>query len=173
MPKRTERGTVSSMVEDAQAGEIPAVDRCPWCSGVLPAPDAATCPSCGATLISTGDSDVPGLTAIDMRSLSKAAQAAARQPRSRFLSWLSGSYVEEPARHEPGVLSPPDGDVRREMHRLELEAHIANLKAENDALTAAAMTEAQHGAAAPVAPETPVADAPDEADADAEDDRTA
>jgi len=92
--------------------------------------------------------------------MGRAGQAEARQPRSRLLSWLSGEYVEEPARHEPGVLSPPDADVRREMLRLELEARVASLKAENDALTAAAMTDA------PAGPSTPDAEyAPDAANA--------
>lgn len=113
-----------------------------WCSAALPSDSETVCPSCGATLIGEGDSQVPGVTAIDAEAIVRGARAARSKPRSRLMSWISGEYEEEgeePA--PPGSLSPPPPEVRREMLRLELEAQVANLQAEAGAIAAEAAVE--------------------------------
>jgi len=116
---------------------------CPWCSATYTG-DPETCPSCGAVLAAdpAADPSLPGLTAIDPAALSRAKAPTARS-RNRILSWISGDYPEEaggdPA--DAGALAPPDIAVRREILRLELEAEVANLQAEADALIAEATVE--------------------------------
>ena len=112
---------------------------CPWCSTAL-TPDAIVCPSCGANLVVDGDPNVPGVTAIDAASLVRSKTAA--QPRSRLLSWISGEYQPDlPSKAEAQAIAPPDDEVRREILRLELQAEVANLQAEADALRAEAVAE--------------------------------
>lgn len=112
---------------------------CPWCSAAL-TPDATVCPSCDANLVSDGEPNVPGVTAIDAASIVRSK--AAPQPRSRLLSWISGEYPSDvPSKSEAGAIAPPDLDVRREILRLELEAEVANLQAEADAIRAEAAAE--------------------------------
>ena len=124
--------------------------RCTWCSAVLASPDATECPSCGATLVRVDEEPVlPGLTAIDAEAVARAARLAARRPRSRLLSWLSGEDDEEPSSSQPEALAPPDPAVRAEMLRLELEARITHLEAEQVALRSEAA--AAEGDTGPVA----------------------
>jgi hypothetical protein len=112
---------------------------CPWCSAAL-LPDAVVCPSCGANLVSEGDPNVPGVTAIDAASLVRSKTAP--QPRNRLLSWISGEYqTDVPSQSEAQAIAPPDNEVRREILRLELEAEVANLQAEADAIRAEAVAE--------------------------------
>ncbi len=109
---------------------------CPWCSAALP-PNATTCPSCGASLTSAVEPDVPGLTAVD-------AKAAREKPRSRnrLLSWISGEYPEQaPAVAETSAIAPPDPEVQREILKLEIEAEVANLQAQADAMVSDAVAE--------------------------------
>ncbi|HET7168175.1 MAG TPA: hypothetical protein VFI69_03160 [Candidatus Limnocylindrales bacterium] len=81
------------------------------------------------------------MTAIDTAAIVRAKTPVAR-PRNRLLSWISGDYPDEAATAaEVGALAPPDQEVRREMLRLELEAEVANLQAEADALRAEATVE--------------------------------
>jgi hypothetical protein len=116
---------------------------CPWCSATYTG-DPETCPSCGAGLAvdPATDPSLPGLTAIDPAALARAKSPTPRS-RNRILSWISGDYLEEaggdPA--DAGALAPPDLAVRREILRLELEAEVANLQAEADALIAEATVE--------------------------------
>src|SRR6188508_1578557 len=115
------------MVDDTRATE-PAGSICPWCSATL-AVDPTT------------DAALPGLTAIDAAAIVRAKTPVAR-PRSRLLSWISGEYPDEaPTAADAGALAPPDAEVRREMLRLALEAEVANLQAEADALIAEATVE--------------------------------
>jgi hypothetical protein len=98
----------------------------------------------------TTDPSLPGLTAIDTAAIVRAKTPTAR-PRNRILSWISGETPDDggtPA--EAGALAPPDLAVRREILRLELEAEVANLQAEADALLAEAKVE---GRAPGVSPE--------------------
>jgi hypothetical protein len=130
------------MLDDVTTGTSAPLPRCMWCSAVLPSDSETVCPSCGATLIGEGDSQVPGVTAIDAEAIVRGARAARSKPRSRLMSWISGEYEEEgeePA--PPGSLSPPPPEVRREMLRLELEAQVANLQAEAGAIAAEAAVE--------------------------------
>ena len=146
------------------ADEITAPgSTCPWCSTLLPAAGAETCPTCGAQLIPDTDAQVPGVTAIDAEAIVRAARHPAPQRRSRLLAWISGEYdgdAETPA--APGSVSPPDNAVRREMLRLELEAEVRNLQAEAGLALAEAEVEAREQAA------EDASDASDASDADAE-----
>ena len=114
---------------------------CPWCSAALSSPDDARCPSCGAALTSEADDSLPGLTAIDAGAILRAKQVAVR-PKSRLFSWLSGDDGDETfTKAEGNALEPPDDAVRRVMMRMELEAEVASLQAENDAILAEAVAE--------------------------------
>lgn len=131
---------------------------CPWCSAAL-TPDATVCPSCGANLVAEGDPSVPGVTAIDAAALVRSK--ATPQPRNRLLSWISGEYqADVPSKAEAQAIAPPDDDVRREILRLELEAHVANLQAEADAIRAEAVAEGR-------TVDVPATAAADDADAEA------
>lgn len=124
---------------------------CPWCSATYTG-DPETCPSCGAVLAvdPTADPSLPGLTAIDTAAIVRAKTPATRS-RNRILSWISGEYPDEVATvADAGALAPPEPAVRREIFRLELEAEVANLQAEADALIAEATVE---GRAPGVSPE--------------------
>jgi hypothetical protein len=151
------------MVDETVNGGESADSVCPWCSATY-AGDPDTCPSCGAALAvdPTTDPALPGLTAIDTAAIVRAKAPVAR-PRNRLLSWISGDYPDETATvAEAGALAPPDQEVRREMLRLELEAEVANLQAEADALRAEATVEGRgpgavepvDGSDAALAPET-------------------
>jgi hypothetical protein len=139
------------MTEETLAGGA-ETSICPWCSATYTG-DPETCPSCGAVLAvdPAADPSLPGLTAIDPAALVRAKTPTTRS-RNRILSWISGDYLEEagadPA--DAGALAPPDLAVRREILRLELEAEVANLQAEADALLAEATVE---GHAPGVSPE--------------------
>ena len=112
---------------------------CPWCSAVL-TPGVTVCPSCGANLVPDGEPVVPGVTAIDSASIARSR--AAPPQRSRLLSWISGEYPSDtPSQAEAQAIAPPDQDVMREILRLELEAEVANLRAEQDAILAEAAAE--------------------------------
>jgi hypothetical protein len=135
--------------ETRPGGAEPSI--CPWCSAKYTG-EPETCPSCGAVLAvdPTTDPSLPGLTAIDTAAIVRAKTPTAR-PRNRILSWISGETPDDggtPA--EAGALAPPDLAVRREILRLELEAEVANLQAEADALLAEAKVE---GRAPGVSPE--------------------
>jgi hypothetical protein len=130
------------MVDDTQPVPESTVSVCPWCSANYSG-DPDTCPSCGAALAVDPATDpaLPGLTAIDAAAIVRAKAPVAR-PRNRLLSWISGDYPDDtPSVTEAGALAPPALDVRREMLRLELEAEVANLQAEADALLAEAGIE--------------------------------
>jgi hypothetical protein len=127
------------MADMSSTGDHPVSSVCPWCSAAL-VPDAIVCPSCGANLVADGDPNVPGVTAIDAASLVRSKSPP--QPRSRLLSWISGEYQADlPSKAEAQAIAPPDDDVRREILRLELEAQVANLQAEADAIRAEAAAE--------------------------------
>jgi hypothetical protein len=123
---------------------------CPWCSATYTG-EPETCPSCGAVLAAdpTADPSVPGLTAIDTAAIVR-AKTPTNRPRNRILSWISGEYPDEVgAPADAGALAPPDMAVRREILRLELEAEVANLQAEADALMAEAKVEGHAPDASP------------------------
>ncbi len=130
------------MLDDATAGASAPAPHCTWCSAELPSNHETTCPSCGATLVGEGDTQVPGLTAIDAEAILRNAHALKAKPRSRLMSWISGDYDDdEGARATPGSLAPPPAAVRREILRLELEAQVANAQAEVEAMAADAALE--------------------------------
>ncbi len=130
------------MVEETLSGGESSAQICPWCSATYSG-DPVNCPSCGATLTgeAAADPSLPGLTAIDANAISRAKDQVKRS-RSRLLTWISGDYPDEAQTPDAlGALAPPDLDVRREMLRIELEAEVANLQAEADALRAEATVE--------------------------------
>ena len=155
------------MLDDATTGASTPLPRCMWCSAELPSTTEVTCPTCGATLIGEGDNQVPGVTAIDAEAIIRAGRDAKPRQRSRLMSWLSGEYPEEDRPAPPGSLDPPTADVRREMLRLELEAQVANLQAEAEAMAAEQAVDAVD---AGTAPEVAAADAAIAAAAPAETD---
>jgi hypothetical protein len=115
---------------------------CPWCSATYTG-EPEHCPSCGAVLAvdPAADPSLPGLTAIDTAAIVRAKTPTTRG-RNRILSWISGEYPDEaPSVADAGALAPPEPAVRREIFRLELEAEVANLQAEADALLAEATVE--------------------------------
>ncbi|MBI3749611.1 MAG: zinc ribbon domain-containing protein [Chloroflexi bacterium] len=127
------------MADASSTGERSVSGVCPWCSAAL-TPDATACPSCGANLVAEGDPSVPGVTAIDAAALVRSKSTP--QPRNRLLSWISGDYQADlPSKAEAQAIAPPDDDVRREILRLELEAHVASLQAEADAIRSEAAAE--------------------------------
>jgi hypothetical protein len=125
------------MATESNAPDQASGAVCPWCSAHLP-PNATTCPSCGASLTSAVEPDVPGLTAVD----AKAAREKPPRSRSRLLSWISGEYPEQaPVEAETSAIAPPDPQVQREILRLEIEAEVANLQAEADAMVSDAVAQ--------------------------------
>jgi hypothetical protein len=108
----------------------------------LPAADATVCPSCGATLTGEGDAPIPGVTALTAPTSSRLSQPP---KRSRLLQWISGEPGDEASAPQaaPGSLAPPPDEVRREIRRLELEAHLTNLSAEASAIAADDALEAR------------------------------
>ena len=144
------------MLDDAATGASTPLPRCMWCSAELPSTSEVTCPTCGATLIGEGDNQVPGVTAIDAEAIIRAGRDTKPRQRSRLMSWLSGEYPEEDRPAPPGSLDPPSADVRREILRLELEAQVANLQAEAEAMAAEQAVDAVD---AGTAPEVAAADA--------------
>src|SRR5262245_33318613 len=126
------------MPDEPTTQAAPTEARCTWCSAVLPDAAAATCPSCGATLIGEGETgSVPGLTAIDADAILRNARGSGTPRRSGLLGWISGDYPADAGPSAaPGSLAPPPVEVRREMLRLELEAQVANAQAEVEAMAA-------------------------------------
>jgi hypothetical protein len=125
------------MLDDVTAGTSAPAPHCTWCSAELPSDHETVCPSCGATLLGDGETQVPGLTAIDAEAILRNARAAKAKPRSRLMSWISGDYTDDSAdAAPPGSLSPPPLAVRREMLLLELEAQVANAQAEVESMAA-------------------------------------
>jgi hypothetical protein len=131
------------MLDDATAESAVPAPRCTWCSAELPSNHETVCPSCGATLLGDGETQVPGLTAIDAEAILRNARASKAKPRSRILSWISGEYDEDEgaATADHDSLAPPPAAVRREILRLELEAQVANAQAEVEAMAADAAVE--------------------------------
>jgi hypothetical protein len=102
-------------------------------------PETVTCPSCGAVLLSDEEPNLPGVTAVDLSSMMRADKP---QQRNRLLSWISGEYVDETqTTADTQAIAPPDPEVQREIRRLEVEAEVANLQAEADAILSEAVVE--------------------------------
>jgi hypothetical protein len=126
------------MADQTLPADTPSESICPWCSATV-VPGSPTCASCGAILESDEDRDLPGLTAVDPAALRPESKPVTR---NRLLSWISGEYPDDaPSPNEAQALAPPDAEVQREIIRLELEAEVANLQAERDALLSEAVVE--------------------------------
>jgi hypothetical protein len=138
------------MVDETVSGGGSIASICPWCSASYDG-DPERCPSCNATL--TGDAatdqSLPGLTAIDAAAIVRSKETV-KKPRNRLLSWISGEYPDQGSDTvETGALAPPDLAVRREILRLELEAEVASLQAEADAMRADVIVESLDAGATP------------------------
>jgi hypothetical protein len=117
--------------------------RCPWCSAESPA-GTETCPSCGAALIATAESTVPGVTAIDAEAVLRGrTQTKSRGGLLGFLSGETGDTVDTPTAAELSSLAPPSSNVRIEMMRLELDAERQRLEAEAAGLAADAVVDGE------------------------------
>ncbi len=132
------------MVDTSSPTSRPADMVCPWCSAAI-TPETAVCPSCGAILNADEEPDLPGVTAVDAAAAVRTAKnpAAKTTPaaRSRIMSWISGGDDDEGLGGDSQALALPEPEVQREMLRLQLEAEVANLQAENDALLSEAAIE--------------------------------
>ena len=127
------------MVDASPPADHPAPSVCPWCSTPL-GPDAVTCPSCGAALTGDEEPQVPGVTAVDQK-LAATRQRPTKSP-SRLMAWIAGDSPDDiPSEAESHAIAPPDLEVRREILRLELEAEVAKLQAETDAILSEAVAE--------------------------------
>lgn len=130
------------MVDETLSGGGSTASICPWCSARYTG-DPERCPSCQATLTGDAAADpaLPGLTAIDAAAIVRAKEPV-KKSRNRLLSWISGEYPDQTVNaSEVGALAPPDPAVRREILRLELEAEVASLQAEADAMRADVIVE--------------------------------
>lgn len=108
---------------------------CPWCSAQLVTGREETCPSCGAALHETSESEVPGVTRVDIDAVLRARTPDGQRGRG-LIGWLSGEYEPEAAPDTPESIAPPEEAVRREMLRLELaalEAEVQGRQAEAEA----------------------------------------
>lgn len=156
------------MADESLSEGGPTASICPWCSASYTG-DPENCPSCGATLSPDPaiDPSLPGLTAIDTAAIVR-SKTPVNKPRNRLLSWISGEYPDEGvSTKDAAALAPPDQAVRREILRLELEAEVANLQAEADAILAEAAVEGRIPASAAGVPsEEALAVADDPLDAD-------
>ena len=132
---------MTRMVDETVPGDGSTLSTCPWCSAMYSG-SPETCPSCHAALAADAatDATVPGLTAIDPAALGR--RDPTPKPRNRLLSWITGAYPEDASiAGDTRALARPDDEVRREMLRLELEAEVANLQAEADAIVAESAAE--------------------------------
>lgn len=149
IPTDGRHGSIPSMADETLSGGGSAASICPWCSAPYMG-DPEDCPSCGATLSPDPaiDPSLPGLTAIDTAAIVR-SRTPVNKPRNRLLSWISGEYPDEGiSAKDAAAIAPPDQAVRREILRLELEAEVANLQAEADAILAEAAVEGRVPASA-------------------------
>jgi hypothetical protein len=115
--------------------ESAAAPICPWCSAQLVTGREETCPSCGAALHEISESEVPGVTQVDIDAVLRARTPDGQRGRG-LIGWLSGEYEPEAAPDTPESIAPPEEAVRREMLRLELaalEAEVQGRQAEAEA----------------------------------------
>jgi hypothetical protein len=156
------------------------VGACPWCSSRLPEPDAKTCSSCGANLVSEEEVELPGVTSIDPLTALRARSQARSRPRRDVLGWITGeseltpTYQDPMAAIPPAILPPgtgrpptpvddppspdalalPDARVRREILRMELGSVGLDLR-ENDGGPGDADADGGDEGGAPHDPSTP------------------
>jgi hypothetical protein len=112
-----------------EGGSDPALAPiCPWCSAKLVTGREETCPSCGAALHETSESEVPGVTRVDLDAVLRSRAPDPQRGRG-LIGWLSGEYEPEAPPDSPESIAPPEEAVRREMLRLELAALEAEVQA--------------------------------------------
>jgi hypothetical protein len=109
---------------------------CPWCSSTVPV-EAATCPSCGASLRDAADGDILGVTQVD-----PAAVVRTKRVRSRNIAAFLGVGDGPDDEESTGKVEPPSEAVKREMLRLELAAIDAEIEAKAQTAAAQAALEA-------------------------------
>ena len=139
---------MTGMSDEQPPADSLASVRCAWCSAALPS-GLAVCPSCHATLISADETQVPGVTAVDVQH--RAHRRSGSPAKNRLLAWISGDSHEQADQPvpTPSAFVPPAAEVLREMLRLELDAELADRTAEVEAIRAdAALGDAALGAQA-------------------------
>lgn len=94
---------------------------CPWCSTPTPA-GATVCPKCGAVVEGEAAADIPGVTEIDPDARLHATEGRVPDVLDP-VSWLAAGRAEPVDRD---AIGRPSDAVRVEMHKMELEAEIAN-----------------------------------------------
>ena len=107
-----------------------ATETWPWCSAKVSS-NAATCPSCGASLREATEGDILGVTQIDPAAVSRAS----RVKPGRIATWLGADNPDD-ASTLGGHVEPPSKEVREEMLRLELAAIDAEIEAKKQAAEA-------------------------------------
>ncbi len=105
---------------------------CPWCSAIVPV-EAATCPSCGASLRDAAEGDILGVTQVD-----PAAVIRTKHIRSRNIAAFLGVGDGPDDEESTGKVEPPSDAVKREMLKLELAAIDAEIEAKAQAVAAQA-----------------------------------
>jgi hypothetical protein len=81
--------------------------------------------------------EIKGVTTLDTEAILRARSELSRPRSNRFLSFITGEMpVETDVPADPASFARPDGAVRREMLRLQIEAETADLQAESIALKA-------------------------------------
>jgi hypothetical protein len=99
---------------------------CPWC-GESVAQGAESCPSCKATIVDTGLTEmaIPGLTEVQPSLLRYMDGFKAGKKRGLLGDMLSGSSVIPPVSNAPAsdasALRPPSAELKAEMARLDAE----------------------------------------------------
>lgn len=107
-----------------------ATETCPWCSANVTV-NAATCPSCGASLREAADGEILGVTQIDPAAVSRAS----RIKPGRLATWLGADNTDDSS-ELGGSVEPASREVREEMLRLELAAIDAEIEAKKQAAEA-------------------------------------
>ncbi len=80
------------------------------------------------------------MTAVDQKLV--ATKRPRTQSPSRLMAWIGGEFPDDiPSEAEAKAIAPPEQEVRREILRLELEAEVARLQAETDAILSEAVAE--------------------------------
>jgi hypothetical protein len=99
---------------------------CPWC-GEPVAQGAVSCPSCKATIVDTGLTEmaIPGLTEVQPSLVRYMDRFKAGKKRGILGDMFSGSSVIPPVSDAPAsdasALLPPSAELRAEMARLDEE----------------------------------------------------
>ncbi len=128
------------MVDPTPPPDRPRTSVCPWCSAAVD-PGAGDLPVVRRDPRSEEERDVPGVTAVDATICAARSDAGPLAEPAPVLDQRRVPGGAPRRRQSAQALAPPDPEVQREILRLELEAEVANLQAEADALLSEAVVE--------------------------------